>query len=98
MINHICYLSLFRVKSILCVCRLRISRDLVQPVILCHLELFRVVSLYMCIPMSPSLQVSLQYTGWHDVKGSEPRYAGSTGAIQTIAMQLKQITNASSGK
>ena len=81
-------------------CWLPISRDLVQPVILCHLELFHVVSVYMRAPMaiSPLPRVSLQYIGWHDVKGTEPRYAGSTGAIQTIAMQLKQITNAPSGK
>ena len=39
---------LFRVKNILCECQLLILRDLVQPVILCHLVLFRVVSVYLC--------------------------------------------------
>lgn len=36
--------------------------------------------------------------GWHDVEGTEPRYAGSTGTIQTIAMQLKQVINESSSE
>ena len=39
---------LFRVKNILCECQLLILRDLVQPVILCHLVLFHVVSVYLC--------------------------------------------------
>ena len=49
------------------------------------------------IGMSLSPPVSLQCTGWHDVNGTEPRYAGSTGTIQTIAMQLKQVINESAG-
>ena len=49
------------------------------------------------IAMSPLPWVSLPCTGWHDVVGTEPRYAGSTGTIQTIAMQLKQVINESPG-
>ena len=48
--------------------------------------------------MSPSPPVPLQCIGWHDVEGTEPRYAGSTGTIQTIAMQLRQVINESAGK
>ena len=90
---------LYRVKNILCVFRHQILRGLVQPLILYHLEQFRAVSvLYVSISMSPLPPVSLQYTGWHDIEGTEPRYAGSTGTIQKIAMQLKQVINESASE
>lgn len=49
-----------------------------------------------CVTVTPG--VVTMHTGWHDIGGTEPRYAGSTGTIQTIAMQLKQVVNQSLGE
>ena len=35
--------------------------------------------------------------GWHDIRGKQARYSGSTGKIQSVAMQLKQVITESSG-
>jgi len=44
----------------------------------------------MTLPVSP--------LGWHDISGTQARYSGSTGKIQSVNMQLKQvITESSSG-
>ncbi|XP_065899982.1 ankyrin-repeat and fibronectin type III domain-containing 1-like isoform X2 [Dysidea avara] len=38
-------------------------------------------------------------SSWHDIRGKQARYSGSTGKIQSVAMQLKQvITESSVGK